>query len=160
MAKNSIHFNEFDLEINNGIYQLKCVKPFKKRLTVYDEESIWKFLKNKYSLNQFMVEPVFIFFITEDNKVKGFSQMDLIIFENPKWEIYTIGIIFMANVKKIIFVMLENNSSKKELTEILNYPSSLAKYFKKKLDCSRVEVVDTLVVSNEICHSLKENSLI
>jgi hypothetical protein len=83
MAKNSIHFNEFDLEINNGIYQLKCVKPFKKRLTVYDEESIWKFLKNKYSLNQFMVEPVFIFFITEDNKVKGFSQMDLIIFENP-----------------------------------------------------------------------------
>ena len=156
MAKN-IHFNEFDLETKNALYQLKCVEPLKKRLPVYDEESIWKFLKNKYLLSQFIVEPVFIFFITEDNKVKGFSQMDLIIFQNPKWEIYTLGIIFMANVRKIAFVMLGSNSSKKE---ILNYPSSLTKYFKDKLDPFRIEVVDTLVISNEICFSLKENSLI
>ena len=67
MAKN-IHFNEFDLEINNfGVYQLKCVEPFKKRLHLYDEESVWKFvtkrdLKSKSIIDEISYLTKYIFF--------------------------------------------------------------------------------------------------
>ncbi|WP_438965110.1 hypothetical protein [Flavobacterium sp.] len=155
MAKNSIHFNEFNLEIINGVYQLKCVEPFKKRLPVYDEESVWKFITKRDLESKSIMKFVRIFFISDNNKVKGFYETELITFHGSG-DILIPKIVLMANVQKIVFVMKRSNSAE----DIMKFPKTMTDYYQNKLNIFQIEIIDTLVISNEKCFSLKENSLI
>ena len=154
MAKN-IHFNEFELDYNNGVCQLNSVQPFKKRLPVYDEESIWKFISIRDLESKSIMKFVRIFFISDDNKIKGFYETELITFHGSR-DILISRIILMANVQKIVFVMKHISSTE----GVMKFPKTMTDYYQNKLNPFQIEIIDTLVISNEKFFSLKENSLI
>ncbi len=155
MAKN-IHFNEFELDYNNGVCQLNSVQPFKKRLPYFDRESIWKFVRNRYYTgagNRFY-SYAYIIFITDDKKVKGYCQMTLPRFCSFLTE--AVRIILMGNVEKVVFVINFN----KKIDENDELPKIITKAQNKLLSTFEIEVLDSLVIDDERYFSLKENSLI
>ncbi len=154
MAKNT-HFNEFKLDYNNGVCQLNIVQPYKKRLPVYSEESVWKYIKDKYFTGKGFNYYVYMFFITDDMKVKGYYQIRLSKFHSHTLT-ESIRIILMSDVKRVVFLMDFNRKIDKDD----EFPPIITKVYQKQLSSFEIDVLDSVVINDERYFSLKENSLI
>ena len=153
MTNNST-INEFNLQYTNGTYHLTSIKPFKKLFPEYSNELIWNFITNKYIIKNIFMECVWIFFIADNDKVKGFYKMDLITFHSLTGT-EVLRIILMANVKNVMFAMHFG-----EKIDISNFPPKITKFYQNRLTSLKINVKDALIVTDETYHSLKMNSLI
>lgn len=80
--------------------------------------------------------------------------MDLITFKSLTG-IEVLRIILMANIKNIVFVMHFGMK-----IDISDFPSKITKFHQNKLTPLRINILDTLIVTDKSYHSLKSKSLI
>jgi hypothetical protein len=147
-------FNEFNLQLTDKSYYLKCYKPFKKLFPKYTNNVIWEFLTSKYSIKDFTNQCVWIFFITQNEEVKGFYKMNFQEFHSAT-ATEVIRLILMLDVKKVVFAL--NYSYKVDLFDI---PPRVVKFYKKRLLPFDIRVNDALVVSKHNYDSLDLNALL
>ena len=153
MANNST-INEFDLHYTNDTYHLTSIKRFKRLFPVVSKKFIWNYLTNKYIIKDIYMECVWIFFITDDDTIKGFYKMNLM--ESHSFTgIDALRVILMADVKNVIFAMHFGDK-----LDISDFPPMITKFYQNRLTPLRINVLDTLIVSDKKYHSLKINSLI
>jgi hypothetical protein len=153
MSKKNI-INEFQLTYIRGAYHLKSKELFNKEFQDVSHQEIWNFLTNKYTIKDFANQCVWIFFITQNQEIKGFYQMNFQEFHSQT-ATEVLRLILMLDVKNVIFAL--NYSQKVNLFDI---PPRVVRFYKKKLLPFEINVIDALVVSKHKYDSLVMNALL
>lgn len=71
---NNNTINEFDLQYFDGTYHLISSKLFNKEFLEFDNTFIWNFLTNKYVIKDVLMPCVWLFFVTDEIRLKGFIR--------------------------------------------------------------------------------------
>ncbi|QMU63566.1 MAG: hypothetical protein GKR88_04250 [Flavobacteriaceae bacterium] len=152
MTNNNI-VNEYYLEFIDDSYCLKCRESYNKTFKDVTNQSVWETLTSNYCIKDLHTLFIWVFLITDDNKIKGFCKLEWEAFRDLKVN-EILRITLMVDVKNIMFA---TNLLEEDGTIDTEVPIRMTNLFQKRLSPLKINVLDTLIVNDAKYFSLKSN---